>query len=145
MLTWGFAVHSLLKMGSNPSISKSCYLITIAMQSIGLTVDSVRELEADPNAVFKSRDMCDSGMCSVNTVNAISSSNGTRLMKRERVPNAHLTSDLYMQFESIKHKIDVGFVPETPKPSSYSNKRGWEKAMHMEKCFEERGFIAFPV
>lgn len=55
-------------------------------------------------------------------------------MKRERVLNAHRTSDLYMQFQSIKHKIDVDFAPETPKPSSYSNKRGWEKAMFIWKC-----------
>ena len=59
-----------------------------------------------------------------------------RIWKRERVVNAHRASDLYMEFQSLKRTLDVGkvdidldFVPDTPKASSYTNKRDWERAM----------------
>ena len=41
-----------------------------------------------------------------------------------------------MEFQSLKRSLDVGkvdmdldFVPDTPKSSSYTSKRGWARAM----------------
>ena len=43
---------------------------------------------------------------------------------------------VYMEFQSLKRSLDVGkvdmdldFVPDTPKSSSYTSKRGWARAM----------------
>ena len=62
--------------------------------------------------------------------------NSHQISKRERVVNAHRASDLYREFQSLKHTlairkvdIDLDFVPDTPKASSFTSKRSWERAM----------------